>query len=380
MQTRSDAVRKAARHLKTYLLLYSLAAIAVGMLAGIHWHTYIKTHKDLIRDAIITLAVTTIYPSMIQLRLGELAKAGKKAREVALGAAVIFIASPLLAILLSRLIPEPGVAAGYVLVNLVPASSAALGYVLISGGSIELATILMLVAIAGSFASIPGYMTLYSRVSHIAVPATAIAESLGITLLLPLVLGQLTRYILIHRRAVSIARSRANYPCLSRRITGSIHEALEALHDTLRCLEAKLEASMKPHLSLTTMASLLALIALLVAAKAELVATKPLLALEIFALQGALLATLLGLLTALNPRLGISYEDHAAIAFISSTRNAGVAAAIAVTALGPAAALPAALVPVIQAPVAITYVQATSRLRALFRSSRQWGQVEAPKT
>ena len=114
------------------------------------------------------------------------------------------------------------------------------------------------------------------------------------------------------------------------------------------------------------MTSMLILIALLVAAKAGFIIEKPLLAIEVFALQGALLATLLTLLTILNPRLGISYEDHAAIALISSTRNAGVTAAIAVSALSAAAALPAALVPVIQAPIAITYVQLSEKVKAFF--------------
>ena len=369
MSCHGRAAKKAAQHLKTYLLLYSLAAIALGLAAGLHWHTYIKSHRSLVKNTIIVLAILTIYPSMVQLKPGKLAEAGRKAKPVTIGVAMVFIVSPLLAMLLSRLLPEASVATGYVLVNLVPASSAALGYVLISGGSVELATILILIAIAGSFASIPGYLALYSRVSHIAIPAKTIAESLGITLLLPLILGQLTRYMIIHRRAWSELRGAGDgngYPCLSRRVSGGLSEALKALHEAKRCIEARLEASIKPHLSLTTMTSMLILIALLVAAKAEFIIEKPLLAMEVFALQGALLATLLTLLTILDPRLGISYEDHTAIAFISSTRNAGVAAAIAVSALSAAAALPAALVPVIQAPIAITYVQLSGRVKAFF--------------
>lgn len=73
-------------------------------------------------------------------------------------------------------------------------------------------------------------------------------------------------------------------------------------------------------------------------------------------MQSLMLAILLGLAELIDNWLGISLERHSAMAFISATKNQSVAAAIAVTDLGKAAALVPALVPVVQAPVAIAYL------------------------
>jgi ACR3 family arsenite transporter len=138
------------------------------------------------------------------------------------------------------------------------------------------------------------------------------------------------------------------------------------LESLAACIRARLEEQLKPHLSLWTMVTVLLLIFMLVASKAEKVAADPMLAARIFGAEAWVLLTLLGVTTLVDRLLGMSYEDHMAIAFVSATKNASVAAAIAVTALGPMAALPAALIPVIQAPVVISYMHLSHKIRRLF--------------
>jgi len=55
------------------------------------------------------------------------------------------------------------------------------------------------------------------------------------------------------------------------------------------CIERQLESQVKPHLSLATVISMLVLISLLIANKAILLIQSPLIALEILALQTAML-------------------------------------------------------------------------------------------
>ena len=319
------------------------------------------------------MAILTIYPSMIQLRLDELGNAAKKLKAVTVGLTMVFAVAPLLAILLAPLLPDKQVSMGFVLTNVVPASSASIGYVLITAGSIELATILSVLTIFGAFGSIPGYMGLYAKMASVHVPMALVMKSLGITLLTPLVAGQLTRYYLVHRRADKALRSgdHQRYACLATRLEGGpAHEVAEALRGIKRCIMASLEQELKPHLSLWTMITMIILIALLVANKAMIIVKKPMLAVDIFTLQAAILFTLFGIVTAVDKLLRLTYEDHVAVAFISATKNASVAAAIAVTALSPLAAVPAALIPVIQAPIAISYVQIAPKLRKYFPSQQ----------
>jgi ACR3 family arsenite transporter len=374
MSQRNQVVIKATKHLKTYLLAYSILAMIIGLIIGYEYRAAFQAHQSLVKNTIVLLAILTIYPSMIQLRLEELGNAAKKLKAVIVGSVMVFVAAPVLAILMAGVFPEKQVSMGFVLTNTVPASSASIGYVLITGGNIELATILAIVTLFGAFATIPGYMGLYARVASVHVPMGLVMKSLGITLLTPLVLGQLTRYYLVHHRArKAVEKGCKRYPCIAQASQAYNSDSCEGdlLHRIVACVRKQLEKELKPHLSLWTMVTMLVLIALLVAAKAGKIVAKPELALEIFGAEAAMLFTLLGLVTVIDKLLGMNYEDHMAIAFLSATKNASVAAAIAVTALSPMAALPAALIPVIQAPVAISYVQISPKLRRIFPSAAE---------
>jgi ACR3 family arsenite transporter len=356
-------VKRLSKHMKDFLLLYSIIALIIGLVVGYAYRGFFKTHQGLVKDTILLFAILTIYPSMIQLRTEKLRDAAKNLRGVLLGLSMVFIAAPLLAMLFSKLFTEKQIALGFFVANIVPASSASLGYVLLAEGNIELATILSVLSLLGAFGAIPLYMHLYASMTSVKIPLGKVIASLTYTLLIPLVAGQLTRYAIVHRRAGKIIE---NYEAYRGRIKCLEAIGDKSLEEIKACITRMLEQSIKPHLSLSTMITMLILIALLVANKAGMLVSKPLLAAEIIALQTAMLAALLGSVTLLDKLLGICYEDHAAIAFISATKNASVAAAIALMALGPAAAVPAALVPVVQAPVAIAYLQALPRLRRIF--------------
>ena len=111
---------------------------------------------------------------------------------------------------------------------------------------------------------------------------------------------------------------------------------------------------------------MLLLIATLIAAKAGLLVRRPLLAAEIIGLQLAVYAIIIAALIAATRLLRLSYEDHAATAFISLTKNESVAAAVSVMAIGTAAAIPAALIPAVQPVIAVLYLAGLPRLaRAL---------------
>lgn len=128
-----------------------------------------------------------------------------------------------------------------------------------------------------------------------------------------------------------------------------------------------MEMKMKPYLSLATMITMLILIGLLVASKAEVVVEKPRIVLDIVVLQSAMLGVLFGLITLIDKVLNVSYRDHMAVAFISATKNQSVAAAIAVMALSLKSAIVPALIPIIQAPIVIGYLHLHPWLKKIFK-------------
>ena len=368
-------VKRAAAHLKRFLLLYSILALAAGLAAGYAFRGFFAAHRALVRDLVVLFAILTIYPSMIQLKIGRMGDALRRVKPLAVGLLMIFVVTPLIAMGLATLLPRK-IALGYVLLSTVPSSSASIGYVLICGGNLELALALRLLSIPGAFIAVPAYTAVYAAMASVPLPLATILESLAITILTPLAAGQLTRYLIVHRRVRRVLACPGGddrYPCTRLKSEIRIRDLSEA-HSLISRIEAcivkRLEEATKPHLSLVTMVSMLMLMALVIASKAMLMITRPLLALEIIGVEEAGLLAALLLVTLIDLALRMPFEDHAAVAFLSPTKNVGIAAAVAMTAFGAETVLPIALFPVIQAPTMIAYLQAMPVVKRLFERTR----------
>ncbi|MCC6051394.1 MAG: bile acid:sodium symporter [Thermofilum sp.] len=326
--TGKSVVAALALVVRKYLILLTLASTLLAIPIGYYLSGVVAANRPLISNLVVVLAVLTIYPSMIQLKTEGLLKSMRKVKEILLSLIYVFLASPLLAILVAPTLGDPYVGVGYVAANVVPASSASLGYVLIAGGSVELATVLAVLTLVVGIPVIPLIIGAYSSSVAIPVPMEPIITSLVEILLLPLLAGQLTRYALARRRGVSYV-----------------------------------EKTIRPHLSLATMLAMLALVFVLVLNQAMTIVAKPALAVLVIAYQSVVIAALLLLSLVVSKLLRVSYEDHQALALISITKNQSVAAAMAVTAFGPRSALAPALIPIIQPVLAIAYLQAESWVR-----------------
>ena len=312
-----------SNHVRKYLIVYTILSTLLALPIGYYFKEAIALNKATISNLVIFLAILTIYPSMIQLKTEGLLKSAKKFKQIMLSILYVFVISPLLAFLIAPSLGDPHIGVGYVAANVVPASSASLGYVLIAGGSIELATVLAILSLLIGIPAIPILISLYSSRVAVQVPMDPILMSLIEVLILPLIVGQLTRYM--------IARSKG----------------LPYVEKTIR-----------PHLSLATMLSMLALVFVLVLNQAMRIIANPATAISIILYQSLVIAVLLLISLPVSKLLRISYEDHQAISLISITKNQSVAAAIAVSALGPQSALAPALIPMIQPVLAIAYLHA----------------------
>jgi ACR3 family arsenite transporter len=207
---------------------------------------------------------------------------------------------------------------------------------LIAGGSIELATALAIVSLIVAIPAIPFFLSVYGGQVSAAVPIAPIMTSVLYILILPLIAGQLTRYLLLREKG-----------------------------------SAFVGKSLRPYLSLITMLSMFALIFVLVMREGTLMVAEPLLVGEVIGYQSAIIVGILLLSVFVSRAMRLSYEDHQSVAFISVTKNQSVAAAIATLALSPESALVPAIIPIIQPVLAIAYIHLEGPVRALFARGSQ---------
>jgi len=81
----------------------------------------------------------------------------------------------------------------------------------------------------------------------------------------------------------------------------------------------------------------------------------------------------LALITWLDRRLGLSYEDHMGVVFASTGKNNGTAIALATTAFSPLVAVPAATLPIFQIIFMVAYLRIAGRVRS-------WFSLDAPRS
>ena len=341
-----------AAHLSKYLIVYVVLVVLIALPIGYYNAYFFEVHKGIIKNVILSLAIGTILPSMIQLRSEKMGKELRsKPKEVIITAVIIFIITPLLAMLFANHIGHRIVSIGYIAANSVPASSASVAYVMLAGGNIELATVLVILSVLIALFAAPTYVALFAQSVHVRLPITVLAQSVIIALLFPLILGQIIRYCFIIRKTKKPTQTSSGDLGVRER------------------LEDKIMKRIKPYLSIWTITFMLTLIGVLIANKARLLISKPSLALYIISAQLVIYATVILSVIVASKVLNIEYRDHMAMVFISLTKNESVAAAMAVLAIGPTAAIPAALIPAIQPLVAILYISVAHIIKRILRET-----------
>lgn len=325
-----EKVRILSEHIRKYLILYTIVSVAVAIPVGYYTSNFTASSRGLFSDLVILFAVMTIFPSMIQLKTEGFARELRSWKPILVSLSYVFVLSPILAFLIGPTM-GPSISPGFVVSNIVPASSASLGYVLIAGGSIELATALAIVSLVVAVPAIPVIMGLYSSQASMSIPVEPIMMSVVYILILPLLAGQATRFALMKWKGPVVVNR-----------------------------------SSKKYLSLATMVSMLALIFVLVDKEASVIISMPQIVGLLIGYQAAIIVGILALSIFVSRIMHLSYEEHQSVAFISVTKNQSVAAAIAVFALNPEAALAPAVIPMIQPILAITYIHLERSIKRIF--------------
>lgn len=327
-----------AEHLRRYLFFYASGAIAVGWTLGIAWGDLARTYQTQLGVVMNVLVFLMIYPMMIGLDLEQLPRILAKPRPIVLSLLYNFVVTPVLSFGLAKLLSgPPELALGFYLVMLIPGASMAVAYTGMAGGSLEVATLAQATGFLVVPFVLPMVLHFLGQAYAIEVPLGSIAMTVVTVLILPMVVGDLTRRALLRR---------GGPPALLR---------------------------IKPLLGLVPAVTMLVMMGLIFFSKGVMLAQNWPILLPLLGVTLAFLVIMLTLMTWLNRRLGLSYEEHMAVAFVSSGKNNATAIAIALSAaaFGPLVAVPAATLPLFQAILLVGYVHLAGSIRRYYGASER---------
>ncbi len=327
----SGRVHRLSDHLRRYLLVYSVVAIGVGWLFGLGAPAPASIAKNVLPPLLTVIVFFMIYPMMVHLRLEALPGVAKKPKATLLSLVFNFVVTPLVASAIAYVfIPNPLVAVGFFLVMLIPGSSMSLGYTGLAEGNIELATIALGVNFLLILVVLPLEITVLGHAYSVATPLGAILQAILTVLVLPMIVGDLTR------RGITRWKGPAKVK------------------------------ELKPLLSSVSMTMMFAIVGLIFYMQAKALLKQWTILIPLLGATVLYIAVMLLLETWLDRKAGLSYEDHMAIVFLSTGKNNGTAVAIAVLAMSPLVAIPAATLPIFQVILLVSYVNLAGRVRRYF--------------
>lgn len=320
-------------HLRNRLFLYASAAIALGWTLGVAFPQAASNHTQALSRVMNVLVVLMIYPMMIGLNLSQLPKALQQPRPLLLSLFYNFVVTPVLSVILVQAMDAPPeLALGFYLVMLIPGASMAVAFTGMAGGSVEVATLAQALGFLVVPFALPLFMHWAGQSQALSVPLASLVSTVVLVLIVPMVLGDLTRRALVRRFGATVLMT------------------------------------IKPFLGVIPALTMLLVMLLIFFSKGAMLAQNWQMLVPLMVATLVFLLSILALMTWLNRRLGLSYAQHMAVAFVSSGKNNATAIAIALSTagLGPLVAVPAATLPMFQAVLLVGYVHLAHRLRRYF--------------
>lgn len=334
-------LKRIQQHLKEKMIWYVSVAIALGWILGYFSGHFIKRHQPTLKTLITVVVFMMIYPMMVNIRLEALAKAARNLKGLGLTLIYNFIWAPILGFVLSRLfLHDPKVGFGFLLVMVVPCSSMSIGYTGLAGGNLELATVAVATSFVTAIAAIPFWLSILAGAYNVPVPMGILMNAILTVLILPMILGYLTRLLLI-------------------RLLGETGFRRVA-----------------PLFPSITLVSMFLIIFLIFFMKAAILVQKWQLMVWLIVPNLAFVTLTLLLITWVDKLAGLSYEDHMGIIFASTGKNNGTAIALATAAFSPLVAVPAATLPIFQIIFLVGYLKLENWVRRYFGAEES----EPPET
>lgn len=324
-------LKRVQQHLKANMLWYVIASIALGWVLGYRWAPSVKLYQQTLKNLVTVAVFLMIYPMMVNIRMEALAKAVRNLKSLALVLGYNFVWAPLFGYTMGKVfLRDPQVGFGFFMAMVVPCSSMSIGYTGLSEGNLELAAVSVAASFLAAVVAIPFWAGTVGGSFNVPVPMKLLLSTILMVLIIPMVLGYLTRLVLV------------------------------------KWLGEKGFKRIAPIFPSITLIGMYLIVFLIFLMKANVLIQKwQLILLLIVPSTGFYLVTL-ALVTWLDKTLGFGYKDHMGMAFASTGKNEGTAIAIATAAFSPLVAVPAAMMPIFQIVFLVGYLKLEEWVRQYF--------------
>lgn len=329
-----------------YLTLWVSLSMIIGFLLGKFFPKLGSWIESLqIWDISIPMGICLfllMYPTMASIEFKEIVKAAKSPKPTILTLIGNWVIAPALMALLARLFLSsyPEYAAGVILLGIAPCTGMVLFWILLAQGDVAKGVVITAINALSTLILYTPLAAFYLGVGGIPVPIAPIAESVILFVGLPLVLGQVSRKILIGKKG-----------------------------------EKWFIDEFRPFIGNIAAIALLVTIVILFSLKGEIITSQPLLVglismpiLMHFFIMAALFYIIPWLLR-------FSYRDAVTIAFISSGTQFEVAIATAtvVFGIGSGAALATVVGPLWEVPSMLSFVRIALKTQQHFSHKKLLG-------
>jgi arsenite transporter len=266
-----------------------------------------------------------MYPAMTNVRLGEVGAAFRSPRQLAVVLVFNYLVAPFLMLGLANIfVSDPELHTGLVLYGLAPCIAMVIIFTFLAKGNTPMALVFVALNSVVQMLLIPVYARLL--IGNVEFDVLVVGESVVLYLGLPLLLGVLTRILVVRRGG-------------------------EAAMDRL-----------KPGLNAMSILGLLFTLIVMFSLKGDLILEQPGIVLEMAIPMALFFTVMFFAVLFIGSRLRFAYRDAVAVAFSATGRDFEIAIAIAITAFSPTVALATVVGPLIEVPVMLALVWAAVRL------------------
>lgn len=317
------SLHKAAKVIESNLILFVLLSIAAGVAFG--W-LFLAQAKALKAYSTVALFVM-LYPMMIGLRIEEVGKAATNVRIISLSMLFNFVLSPLLAAGLAFVFlrTRPDFAVGLILTGTVPCAGMVAGWTGYAKGNVALALVIVALSLLVSIVMIPIWMPILAGV-YVHIDALGMFRDILIAVVVPLILGDLTRRAIIRFRS------------------------------------AETFQQIKPILPGFSMLGMYMIVFISMALEANNVVQHPQYFLIVLIPLGVLYAILFTGSVLFSKLARFNYQDMIAFSYGVAGKNISIALALATIFFSPMTVLVLALKPIIQIAFMATFLRLSPRL------------------
>jgi len=322
-------IQKIQKNLSKNMIVYTLVVIVLGILFGHYLN--LKSLSSLILPIVFIM----IFPMMVNLSISSLKKIKGSTKPLVEALILNFICAPLFMWLLTYIfISDPKIKLALMLLSIAPASSMGLGYIGLAEGHMLSGAIIVAFAFLASIFVYPFVGHYFALGANIPVPITLILKNLLTILILPFVLGIMTR------------------------------EYVERKHGKEKFLK------IKPYFSTVTLTFLYILIFIIFASKADLILKNYFDIILLLPVAVLFYGVTVLFILLINKKLfSFEYGHHQAVVFTSVSKNVALTIAILVSVFGKEGqylAVFPAIMSLFQAPFLMIYLKLSNKIKRWF--------------